>query len=237
MTKAIAVLLLTLAFAAGPFLFPDFTGFDPDSFPVPQDAPPVQPVGYAFAIWGPIYLWLVLSAVWGVWKRAADLDWAPMRPALAISMTLGAVWLPVAQTDPLAAAVLLWAMWLAAIVALFRAPRDDRLLAAWPLGLYAGWLSAASCVALGLVLAGYDLIGAQPAALAMVGLAAAVAAAVQLRLKRTPTFGLAVVWALAGIVIANASDNAQVSGLAAGGAIGICALTILNTVQEVRRGV
>ena len=40
------------------------------------------PAGYAFAIWGVIYAWLVVSAVYGViWRREAK-DWEAMRPAL-----------------------------------------------------------------------------------------------------------------------------------------------------------
>ena len=53
--KSILVALAALAFAASPLLVPGFGGFDPNRFPVPQENPPVQPAGYAFAIWGLIY--------------------------------------------------------------------------------------------------------------------------------------------------------------------------------------
>ena len=234
MTSAILTLLTTLAFAAGPLLFPDFGGYPPDRFPVPQENAPVQPAGYAFAIWGPIYLWLLASAGFGLWRRADDPDWAPMRPALSVSLALGAVWLPLAQYDPLLATVLIWAMWLAAMMAMVRAPRNDRALAAWPVALYTGWLSAAACVSLGLVLAGYGLVGARTAALAMVALAVVLAAAIQLGSRSAPTFGLAVVWALIAIYVANGVGQADVAGLAAGGAIGIGALTLFNAVREFR---
>lgn len=232
MTRAILTLLATLAFAAGPILFPDFSGYPPDRFPVPQFDAPVQPAGYAFAIWGPIYLWLLGSAAFGLWRRADAPGWMPMRPALILSLAVGAVWLPVAQYAPLLATVLLWTMWAAAMVALFRAPREDRALAAWPLGLYAGWLSAAACVSLGLVLAGYGLTGTRGAALAMVALAIGLAAAIQMKLRGAPTFGLAVTWALIAIYVANAGQHIDVAGLAVGGAAGIGALTLLNSFQE-----
>ena len=45
----------TLAFLLSPSLTEPFTGYTPESFPVDQIDPPVQPAGYAFAIWGVIY--------------------------------------------------------------------------------------------------------------------------------------------------------------------------------------
>lgn len=51
-TAAIITFLLAVTFAISPFFVTDFGGFDPDQFPVAQDRPPVQPAGYAFAIWG-----------------------------------------------------------------------------------------------------------------------------------------------------------------------------------------
>jgi len=49
--KAILVLIAALAFAITPFLSPEFGGFDPNLYPMPQDDPPVQPAGWAFSIW------------------------------------------------------------------------------------------------------------------------------------------------------------------------------------------
>ena len=64
MKQIIAVLtfILALAFALAPALTNPFTGFTADQLPVPQIDPPIQPAGYAFAIWGLIYLWLIASA-------------------------------------------------------------------------------------------------------------------------------------------------------------------------------
>ena len=90
---AALVLLGALVFAAAPFLTPGFNGFEPSQFPVPQDDPPVQPAGYAFSIWGLIYLWLIAGAVFGLWKRADEPDWAALRPPLFASLALGSVWL------------------------------------------------------------------------------------------------------------------------------------------------
>ncbi len=234
MIGAIFTLLVTLAFAAGPFLVPDFNGFAPERFPIPQYQPPIQPTGPTFAIWGLIYLWLIASAVFGLLQRATDEPWAKMRPPLVLSLAIGAAWLPIAQENPVLAMAMIWAMWLTAVGAMFRAPKEDRSLAAFPIGLYAGWLSAAACVATGLNLAGFGLLDPGLTALAMLGLAITVGAAIQLKLKGTPSFGLALIWALYGIYDANNAVNVEIAGLAIGGAIGLAALTLVAVILEIR---
>ena len=113
---SLLTLLAALAFALSPLLSSGFNGFAPDQFPVPQTNPPVQPAGYAFAIWGLIYLWLIAGAIFGIWDRATDPDWEPMRPALIISLVIGAAWIPVAQISPIGATILIWAMLATAVI-------------------------------------------------------------------------------------------------------------------------
>jgi hypothetical protein len=197
------VLLFAVAFAASPLWVPGFGGFDADQFPVPQIDPPVQPEGYAFAIWGVIYLWLIIGAVYGIWRRWSDPAWAAMRLPLSLSFAVGSVWLPVAVRSPVWATVLIWVMLITALWALWRSPRTDAWAAAWPVGLYAGWLSAASCVALGLLLAGYGFVDQQVAAWIMVGVAIVLAWGVQWTLGHAPTYGVAVIWALVAVGVQN----------------------------------
>src|SRR5690554_8215571 len=92
-TLAIVVLVATLTFAFSPQMTSGFNGFTGDQFPVPQDNPPVQPAGYAFSIWDVIYLWLIIGAVYGLWRAADDPNWQVMRPALAISQNIGTFWI------------------------------------------------------------------------------------------------------------------------------------------------
>ena len=98
---ALVCFLLSIGFAASPFLVTDFAGFDPDQFPVPQDNPPVQPAGYAFAIWGLIYLWLILGLGWGLLKARQDGQWHDMRKPLSVSLAVGTLWLAVAVASPI----------------------------------------------------------------------------------------------------------------------------------------
>lgn len=211
---AVAVLVTAIAFGLSPLLVPDFGGFDADAFPIPQDDPPVQPSGYAFAIWGLIYLWLAVSAVFGLIARRDAVDWHEMRPALTLSLGVGATWLVAAKASPLAATVLIWVMLLSALLALFRAPLLDRWWAQAPVAIYAGWLSAASFVALGLVLAGYGLMSETGAALLCISLATLCGATVQIKLDGAPEYGATLVWAFLAIVLANLLGPGVVLALA-----------------------
>lgn len=60
------ILILTIAFAVSPAFTTPFSGFSVHQLPIPQIDPPIQPAGYAFSIWGLIYSWLIVSAVFGV---------------------------------------------------------------------------------------------------------------------------------------------------------------------------
>ena len=226
----LVVLILTLAFAGSTLWVPDFGGFDPNQFPVPQIEPPVQPAGYAFAIWGVVYLWLLVSAVFGVVRRWSAPDWRDMRLPLALSLAVGAVWLPAAVLSPVLATVLIWAMLLPALAALWRSPVLDTGWASWPIGLYAGWLSAASCVAIGLLLAGYGLLSEEAAAILMLGTAIVLASVVQGRLGRAPTYGLGVIWALVAVAVQNGTGQPWIALLALFG----CGIVSGPTLRAIR---
>jgi len=217
MTKTLALLTLlaTLAFVISPFLTDPFSGFRADQLPVPQIDPPVQPAGYAFSIWGLIYVWLAVSAVFGLWKRAEDADWDAMRLPLFISLAVGAPWLWVANWSAIAATVLIFAMAVPAIIATIRSPARDRWLAHAPVAIYAGWLTAAAFVSLGSTAAGYEVLtgGFGWALLAIAG-ATGAALLVLSRLRRVEEYAATLAWALVAIVVTNGLAAPLVSGAA-----------------------
>lgn len=227
--KAILVLVAALAFALAPFLSPEFGGFDPERYPVPQRNPPVQPAGWAFGIWGLIYLGLLVHAAFGVFKHRADPAWDRGRPALALSLAIGAIWLPVALVSPVSATLLIWVMLIGVLVSLSRSKGAAPVWAArWPVALYAGWLSAASFVSIGLLLAGYGWTGELPAAIIALVLAAGFVAWFVWNLATWP-YGAAAAWGFIGIAAANAGASSLVAGAAAGAAPFILALTAWRT--------
>lgn len=232
MTRVWAALVLGAAilFAASPWFTQGFNGFEPDQFPVPQDNPPVQPAGYAFAIWGLIYLWLLIGAGFGLLKRSDDPDWAAMRPPLVVSLAIGATWLPVANLSPVIATILILAMLGTAFVSLFCVGDTDRWLQQSPVAIYAGWLTAASSVSVGLLLGGYGVLSGTWAAIVALSIGLVVALVAQYRLHRAPEYGITVIWALIGVIVANTGPlNIAVVGLCAIGIVAILALRGTDT--------
>jgi len=218
--KSILVFVATVFFVLSPLLGGGFSGFEPGQFPVPQDNPQVQPAGYAFSIWGLIYVWLLVSAGMGLFLRAKDTAWEPARLPLILSVGPGAAWIGVAHLSPLWASLLLFWMLAMALWALARTPRADRWLYQAPVALYAGWLTAASWVSVGLLGAGYGIAFGEVvwALIAMAG-ALVTGVLVLVALNRAPEYGAALVWALVGIVVANIAGAPIVALAAIAGAV------------------
>ncbi|MEM6729213.1 MAG: hypothetical protein AAF618_11995 [Pseudomonadota bacterium] len=209
-------LATALAFAVAPFLTAPFSGFREDQLPIPQMDPPIQPAGYAFAIWGVIYLWLVISAGYGFLYRRDDAGWDRARAPLLVSLAIGAAWLWIANTSAIWATVTIWMMLGSALWALAVSPERDAPWLRYPIGLYAGWLSAASFVSLAVLLAGYG-IAFDGLTWALIGLPVATAFALTMHRLTLPTltYGAAVTWALAAIPPDNVASVAILAGCCA----------------------
>ncbi len=217
---AVILLLATVAFGVAPFVTPPFTGYDPSMFPVPIVRPSIQPAGYAFSIWSVIYLWLITHAGFGLWKRAETLAWVAVRLPLTVALLVGTVWLWIAGQSAIWGTVTIWVMAGAAILAFLRAdPAVDRWMLSGPTAIFAGWLSAASAVSTGVLIAGYGWLSDTASAAAMLALVLVIAVAVQMRRPAMPVYGLTVIWALVGIIVVNRNDNLTVAGLAGAGVV------------------
>jgi hypothetical protein len=224
--SALILLVATLAFGVAPFVTPPFTGYDPAMFPVYIVRPSIQPAGYAFAIWSVIYLWLIAHAVFGFWKRPVDAAWQRVRLPLTIAVAVGSVWLWIAGQSPIWGTITIWIMAGAAILAFLRAdPGIDRWMLSGPTAIFAGWLSAASAVSTGVLIAGYGWLSDTGSAAAMLALVLAIAVTVQMRRPGMPVYGLTVIWALAGVIVANAGGNLTVAVMAGSG-IAVMAVTL-----------
>jgi hypothetical protein len=227
--KALILLVATLAFGVAPFVTPPFTGYDPAMFPVYIVRPSIQPAGYAFAIWSVIYLWLIAHAVFGFWKRGESAAWDRVRLPLTVAVAVGAVWLWIAGQSAIWGTVTIWIMAGAAILAFLRAdPATDRWMLSGPTAIFAGWLSAASAVSTGVLIAGYGWLSDTGSAAAMLALVLAIAVTVQMRRAAMPVYGLTVIWALAGVIVANAGGNLTVAVMAGAG-IAVMAVTLWSS--------
>ena len=137
---------------------------------------------------------------------------------------------------PLLAEAAILAMAATALLAFLRADTfSDRLTLALPLGIYAGWLSAAAAVSTGVILAGYGLLSDTVAALAMLVLIVALVLAVQMRQPRAPEYGLTALWALIGVMAANWGQNVIVFLAATLAALALAAAQGL-LILRLRRG-
>ncbi|MEL7343651.1 MAG: hypothetical protein AAFN59_02190 [Pseudomonadota bacterium] len=221
-------LALSIAFAAAPFVTSPFSGFRADQLPVPQIDPPVQPEGYAFAIWGLIYAWLVISAVFGALRRPGDADWNAARAPLIVSLAVGVPWLAIANASAIWATVTILIMAAGAIWALLNAPVRDRWLFRAPVALYAGWLTAASAVSIATTAAGFGVLDALTWAYLGITLALCTALVVAARRPDAIAYLAAVIWALVGIILANGQTEIGVTVLAATGVTVLSIMALRN---------
>ncbi len=219
-TLAYTVFLLSVIFALAPFLATDFAGYNAEDFPVPQNNPVIQPAGWAFSIWGVIYLWLVAGSGYGAFRAAANTDWQAMRYPLAVSLGIGVFWLTVAAMSPLAATIMIVLMAAGAILALIRSGTESPLMQREPTALYAGWLTAATGVSIGICLPGYGMLDAVPAGVISLAGVLIVALWVQSIKPHAWAYAVGICWALLGILVKSVSavePQWLIAGIAAAG--------------------
>lgn len=219
---AISVVILSLSFAVSPALTSDFAGFKPTQFPVVQEFWPIQPAGWAFGIWGVIYLWLILGAFWGLRYAAVDPAWQAFRKPLLISLGIGTFWVEAASRSPVLATVMIFLMAVTSIFAFLRAGPEVPGWQVRPIALYSGWLTAATGVGIGVVLSGYGVMSPKTAALVMLIAVLMAALLVQSRRPAEWAYPAAVIWALIGVIAANVTpENWTIIALAAAGILAL----------------
>jgi hypothetical protein len=220
-------------------------GQSPAEFAADSDAT-LRVAGFAFAIWGVIYLWLLVYAVRQALPKTAEtsllhrLGWPSIVALLAIGW-----WVVAAAFDlEMATIVLIFGALVVLLIPLLanagaiRAlPRTngDRWMTVWPLTLLAGWLTIAAPVNLITVATGN---GALPAALSPTGWAilaivivTAVALGVTARL-RTLAYGLPIAWGLLGAFVAEQLRNPVLAYAALSAAVAILVGAVVLTVRQ-----
>lgn len=217
-------------------------GQSPEAFAADSDAT-LKVAGFAFSIWGLIYLGLLLYAVRQVLPATGEsallrrLGW----PSVAALLSIGG-WIVAAAFDWEAATlVLIFGALLALLVPLLASAGEIRALSrrdaerwtvVWPLALLAGWLSLAAPLNLLTVLTGNGDLPAtlSPTVWALIAVLAATALALGVTWAlRTPVFALPVAWGLLGVFTAEQERNGLLAGAAiiagAGLLIGAAVLT------------
>ena len=164
--------------------------------------------GYAFAIWGPIFLLDVVFGIAQAGVRDADARLRRIRVLTAVGFTLTSLWMVVftLQWFWLALAIiwgslgcLLGAAWLASHTRSHsRGPWWQWL----PLSLHAGWVSLAVFLNVAQVVVAFELLPVErmlPWTLVLFALAGALLLVMVVKLRGNPWYTLAAVWGLLGV--------------------------------------
>jgi len=216
---------------------------------------PILPSGYAFAIWTPIFLLAIIYAGWQALPAQREhpllrrIGW--FIAAGYIGNGLWELLFPAGQF--LLAQVVITAILGVLALAYLRLPRGgpgrnlagaERWLVAMPLGLYFGWITAATCVGLAATLAvnGVADTGswavAVGVALLLIGGAFAVTM-IRAGLQGPPegwvAYAVAVIWAVIGVA-ANQFGPSPVSGSAAIVIAGVVLAVVIWQLSRSRNG-
>lgn len=164
--------------------------------------------GYAFAIWGPIFLLDIVFGVGQALTRDGSLRLRRIRALTAAGFALTSLWMvvftlqwfwPALAIIWLSLACLLGAAWLASDTRMHaRGPWWQWL----PLSLHAGWVSLAVFLNVAQVVVAFQLLSTEamlPWTLVLFALAGALLLAVLVKLRGNPWYALAAVWGLLGV--------------------------------------
>lgn len=221
------VLLLILAAIAqiAASAAPRLLGWEHDISSRSQSLPtPVVPPGWAFSIWGLIFLgssaFAIFAALPGQLTSPIYRKIGWLAFALFTLAALWELWVPIKSLDAVSAVMILAQLGIGVMIVFTIAGAGplglwDRVLMQAPLSLFAGWITAAAFVGLGSVLMhqGYN-----PGLSFYLGMVVAIAA---IALWTTWVAGgwfyaAAVLWALGGIIIGNMSGGSMLLAEASG---------------------
>lgn len=202
--------------------------------------------GYAFSIWGLIFLLDLIYAGWQASGRRRDDDTLRhVAPWAAAGFTLTALWMPLFSMAQfwLCLVVIVAAtaclIRCAMILSHDRTPQEGQWLWAWaPLSLHAGWLSMATFLNLAQVIVAYQLLSTThmlPWSLVLFALAALVLLVVNLRMRGNIDYALAAMWGLVGVFFAQWDSGLDGARTAACVALVIAAALGVQTLVLRRR--
>jgi len=202
--------------------------FGPDTGDVSERYPTLlAAAGYAFAIWGPIFL---LDVAYGAWEafRQSRRRPDPVVPMATAGFVLTAAWMPVFSMGWFIAA---WAIIVASLACLLycaialslsRRAWPGQAVFAWlPLSLHAGWLSLAAFLNTAQVIVAHEWLSTAvqlPWSLALLGGAAALLMLANMAMRGNLAYVSAAVWGLAAVYVEQSGasmDGARITAIAA----------------------
>lgn len=203
----------------------------------------ITPAGWAFAIWGPLFLLSIIYAVWqALPAQRSNALLARIAWPAAVALAAQGLWSTYTQLADLTfVSVLIILLSLGALLVVMRAlveetslSRAERLLVAPAFGALSGWLTAASIVNVAASLKYHGVGGGEPTpslAAAMVVIGALIAALAVIRLRGAPLYALVFAYALVAIDAAGGQRFAEVGWAALGGAGLVLAVAVWRLSQ------
>jgi hypothetical protein len=206
------------------------------------------PAGYAFSIWGLIYLACFVLAVYQLIGSAPATE-ANRRTGwlLVVAFASSTIWVPIFGSGLIwLAQVVIFVLVAALGIALARLTRlgaaatvAERWCLRIPIGIYLGWAICASAAGLALTLRWFGLAasGVVPTVISLVLVVIAVGAclAVVLRLDALAGFAFTAGWAL--VAIAVGTDAPAVRIVALVGVVAVLGVLVARTAQSSRKDV
>ncbi len=199
----------------------------------------VTPAGYAFSIWGLIYVGLVAFGVYQL-LPANIARFRPVRSLYIFTCALNCAWLYFWHAEQI---VVCFVIIVALCITLFlinyhlKGPRSlaDNWIVKAPFGIYFGWVTAAMFVNFAIMLKylRLDLSFTVETILAVVLILAVAVAAIAIRVKLTNYFyPIAVAWALTAIAVKQSGKTAIVAAAALG--VVACLIATMSFVMNLR---
>ena len=211
---------------------------------------PLVPLGYAFAIWGAIYAYALVAALWQLGPKhrnnvaLRDIGW--QTAGIYTLNALWQVWVPIRGLDAVSVIIVAAAMGLG-ITSLLQVrdlhlSKKDEIFVVGPVALTTGWLTAALCVNItsSLVAAHNTAVNPMEVNVSVIFLLALISVgAVLTYITRSLLYSVALIWALFWVMMANIYRDHEMTmaTVALGGIIVAAAITGRQLYQSGQRGV
>lgn len=220
--------------------FSQHGAFGPDIGTVSNSYPTLLVAsGYAFAIWGPIFLLDIMYAIWQCSNRRHDSGMLRVRIASLVGFALTSAWMVIfSQQQFWLALAAIWASLVCLVYAAYwlsrQRPAPDALsFCAWlPLSLHAGWVSLAAFLNTAQVIVAFRLLPLDdmlPWSVGLLVLAAVLLLIANARMGGNVIYALAAVWGLAAVYLQQSISPLPGAPTAALAAAVVAAVLVLQT--------
>lgn len=215
--------------------------FGPDNGTISDRYPTLLvAAGYAFAVWGLIFLLDLAFGIWQALPRQRDHALlGRLRLPAAAGFALTAAWMPIFSQQLFWLALLvIWAslgclLYCALALSRDAAPTPGQRLWAWlPLSLHAGWLSLAAFLNTAQVIVAYRLLPTDAMlgwSVALFAAAAALLLYANQRMRGNLAYAAVALWGLIAVYAKQSQSTLTGAGVAAWIALGVAAALLVQT--------